>query len=136
MNTDISDPTARIVVDGTTYTHASGILTIPLDAGNHTLTRNIAANLFYMKVSYMTVGISKLETPNITLYPNPVKNRLFISSFSDIEKIEIYNLVGILLKRIESDFESIDMTYLNNGSYLIKVYTERGTSSKIVIKNY
>lgn len=135
MNTDINDPTARIVVDGTTYTHASGILTIPLAAGNHTLTRNIAANLFYMKVSFVTVGISELEAPIIKLYPNPVTSRLLLTSVSVIEMVEIYNLVGILQNRIESDFESIDVTHLKNGSYVVKVYTERGICSKIVIKN-
>lgn len=134
MNTTIDDPTARIVVDGTIYTDASGIITIPIAAGNHTITRNIAANLFYMKTSYGTLGIEDLNAPKLSLYPNPVTSSLKISMLAKIEKVEIYSLSGNLVKSIEANFETIDMSYLSNGSYVLKVFTEQGIFGHIIIK--
>ncbi|MBN1463227.1 MAG: T9SS type A sorting domain-containing protein [Paludibacteraceae bacterium] len=134
MNTTIDDPTARIVVDGTTYVDASGIITIPVPAGVHTITRNIAANLFYMKTSYAIMGIEDLKAPELRLYPNPVSRNLSVSTLAKIEKVEIYNLVGALVKSVDSDFETIDMTSLRSGIYVIKVFTEQGAFGRKIIK--
>lgn len=134
MNTTIDDPTARIMVDGTVYTDASGIITLPIAAGVHTLTRNIAANLFYMKTSYGTLGIEDLKAPKLRLYPNPVTTNIHLSGLDKIEKVEIYSLLGVLVKRIEADFETIDMSYLSSGTYLLKAYTEQAVYGQIIIK--
>ncbi len=135
MNTTIDDPTARIVVDGTTYVDASGIITIPIGAGNHTISRNIAANLFYLKTTYYgALGIEDLEVPKLTVHPNPVANNLNISFIAKIEKVEIYSMSGVLVKRVEANFETIDMNSLSRGSYLLKVFTEQGVFRQLIIK--
>jgi pectate lyase len=55
MNSTIADPTAQIKVDGTIYTNASGIITVSIAAGTHVLSRNNAANLFYIKTVYNAI---------------------------------------------------------------------------------
>lgn len=134
MNTLIDEPTARIKVNNVVYTDASGIITLPLAAGTHTLTRNIAANLFYMKVSYNTLSIEDLDVPKLKMYPNPVTNNLNIVSIAAIEKIEIYNIMGVLVKTVKTNLDNIDMSYLKPGTYVFKVYTDLGISSKLIIK--
>ncbi|MBN2236932.1 MAG: T9SS type A sorting domain-containing protein [Bacteroidales bacterium] len=135
MNTTIDDPTARIVVDGTTYTDASGIISIPIAPGDHTITRNIAANLFYMKTVYGTaLGTENIEISNIKIYPNPVTTHVKISMVEKIERVDVYSISGVLIKSIMSNCESVDISDLSHGSYVLKVFTEQNVFSKVILK--
>ncbi|WP_304198340.1 T9SS type A sorting domain-containing protein [Flavobacterium alvei] len=135
MNTSTTDPTAQLKVDGTNYTNASGIITISLAAGSHTIAKSNSANLFYIKTAYATLGLSQnLETPKLTLYPNPVSNSLYLTSNQKIENVLIYNLTGALVKSISNNPESIDVSNLNSGSYLVKVTTNQGSFTQKIIK--
>jgi hypothetical protein len=77
--------------------------------------------------------VSLVYTPNlsvpsigknpVTLYPNPVKNILNLSSAEIIESIEILNTIGqsILTKQINKPEDSIDVSALPNGTYIVKI---------------
>ncbi|POY40810.1 pectate lyase [Flavobacterium alvei] len=135
MNTSTTDPTAQLKVDGTNYTNASGVITISLAAGSHTIAKSNSANLFYIKTAYATLGLSQnLETPKLTLYPNPVSNSLYLTSNQKIENVLIYNITGVLVKSISNNPESIDVSNLNSGSYLVKVTTNEGSFTQKIIK--
>lgn len=135
MNTSTTDPTAQLKVDGTNYTNASGVITISLAAGSHTIAKSNSANLFYIKTAYATLGLSQnLETPKLTLYPNPVSNSLYLTSNQKIENVLIYNITGALVKSISNNPESIDVSNLNSGSYLVKVTTNEGLFTQKIIK--
>ncbi len=135
MNTSTTDPTAQLKVDGTNYTNASGVITISLAAGSHTIAKSNSANLFYIKTAYATLGLSQnLETPKLTLYPNPVSNSLYLTSNQKIENVLIYNITGALVKSISNNPESIDVSNLNSGSYLVKVTTNEGSFTQKIIK--
>lgn len=135
MNTSTTDPTAQLKVDGTNYTNASGVITISLAAGSHTIAKSNSANLFYIKTAYATLGLSQnLETPKLTLYPNPVSNSLYLTSNQKIENVLIYNITGALVKSISNNPESIDVSNLNSGSYLVKVTTDEGSFTQKIIK--
>ena len=135
MNTSTTDPTAQLKVDGTNYTNASGIITISLAAGSHTIAKSNSANLFYIKTAYATLGLlQNLETPKLTLYPNPVSNSLYLTSNQKIENVLIYNITGALVKSISNNPESIDVSNLNSGSYLVKVTTNQGSFTQKIIK--
>ena len=77
------------------------------------------------------------------LFPNPVENgRVSISNFKQkaIETIEIYSVLGKLVKRsiIASNDSKIkiDLTALNNGIYIFRIYDKTGNNSsqKLIIK--
>lgn len=79
-------------------------------------------------VSEVSVGEHVL--PYFTIYPNPVENKLAVGNKQDaIESIEVYNLLGE--KLIEKPFskgnklETIDVDFLKQGIYFIKVQTEK-----------
>lgn len=122
-------------IDGTNYTATNGIINLPIAAGNHTIAKKDAANLFYIKTSYATLGLDKnYGTSNlITLYPNPVLNQLHVLA-ENVQKVEIFNLLGMLLKTTEKEAESIDISKLRAGDYIVRVTTETGTFSKKIIK--
>lgn len=136
MNTSTTDPTAQIKVDGTNRTDASGIITLSLTAGTHTIAKSNSANLFYIKTSYPTLGLGQnTQASKLTLYPNPVADQLFLSSSDQkIANVAIYSLTGALVKSSSKEVESIDVSNLNTGSYLVKITTDQGTSTQKIIK--
>jgi pectate lyase len=139
------EPSGTAKVDGTAYTAVGGIITINnLPAGNHTIVKQNTANLFYISTKYNTslhiAQTTKLqqstEEAELTLHPNPVTNTLYLSgSNQKIEKIAIYTLTGTLVKSSGNNTESIDVSDLISGGYLVKVNTDQGTIlNKIIIK--
>jgi hypothetical protein len=71
---------------------------------------------------------------SFVLYPNPVKDLLYIKSndFSTIKNIKIIDLQGKLI--IEDANETINVNSLSKGLYIIKVITEEGEFTKKIIK--
>jgi hypothetical protein len=76
----------------------------------------------------------EVASAKLTLYPNPVSNELNIDSDKAIQKTEVYNLTGGLVNSQAGNNNTIDMSHLANGSYLVKVYTENSVTTKIIIK--
>jgi pectate lyase len=125
-----------IKIDGVAYTAVAGIVTATLNAGLHTITKGDSANLFYLSVVYNNVvtGIPDAEATGMVLYPNPVRNSVSISSGADVKKVEIYNMTGIMVKLIPGNNKTIDMSQMMNGSYILKVYTNKGIIKQKIMK--
>ena len=62
----------------------------------------------------------------ISLYPNPVGNTLNITSSETISEIEIVNVMGQVVRRIEvnSDNAVCDVNELTSGVYVVRIHTE------------
>jgi pectate lyase len=130
--------TATVKVDDIAYTPSAGIITIPISVGSHKIIKGSGSNyLFYMSVVYDKAdGIGNTNASSATtLYPNPVTNSLSISSNANVKEVEIYSLAGALVKQIEGNMKSVDMSQLSKGSYLVKVITEQGTIKQLILKN-
>ncbi len=128
-----SSYTGAVYVDNTSYTPVGGIVTVTLAAGSHTIKKSGTNYLFYMSVVYNTTGVVNTLDSKVVLYPNPVVNSLYISGV-DVEKVEVYNMAGVLIKRNETNISTIDMSQLSSGSYLIRVYSNAGVDNKLIIK--
>ncbi|OMQ12158.1 T9SS type A sorting domain-containing protein [[Flexibacter] sp. ATCC 35103] len=128
------EPAGTAKIDGTNYTATAGIITVSVAAGNHTISKKDTANLFYVKTAYSTLGLNEnLDYSQVKVYPNPVTNQLYISS-DNVQKVEIYNVIGMLLKTIEKNIESVDLSNLTPGNYIVRITTDKGTFSKKIIK--
>ena len=81
----------------------------------------------------INTSIDEYFVQKLQIFPNPVKDEIFIKSDSPIEKVELYSLAGNLLL-LESNFsEKISVAALSSGIYMIKIYTDKGlVVSKIV----
>ena len=73
-----------------------------------------------------STDIENVSANKVSVYPNPVKNELFIQSESPVKKVEIYSLAGTLLKLEDNFNEKISVSSLVKGVYLIKIYTDKG----------
>ena len=131
-----------IKVNNTSFTAVNGIATISLPAGTNKITKDNVANLYYIKTAYSSENTLRLaqnietQSPKIMFYPNPVTATLYVADPNQqIEKLIIYNVSGTIIKNIESNFENIDMSTLNSGSYIAKIITKDGSStSQIIVK--
>jgi len=78
--------------------------------------------------------ILNIESPEITVYPNPVKDYLYIQSTNKINKVELYTLTGSLVI-LENNFtEKISLSTVSKGVYILKVYTDKGLVVSRVVK--
>ena len=122
-----------VKVDGVAYTAVAGVVTVNISAGLHTITKGDTTNLYYISLSYIT-GISNSIVTNVSLYPNPVMNSLFISSDALVQKVEIYSLTGMLILQKVGNSKTIDMSGLSGGSYLVEVFSNQAVIKQLIIK--
>ncbi|MFK5891422.1 MAG: N-acetylmuramoyl-L-alanine amidase [Flavobacteriaceae bacterium] len=78
----------------------------------------------------------ELLDKSVRIYPNPMTDILSIkSNYVPIKKVEIYSVLGKKLKEINTDFSKINISNLSVGIYVVKIYSEKGITSRKLIKN-
>lgn len=77
-----------------------------------------------------TVGINTLpENKVFAFYPNPTKSsNIYFNNHSDVETIEIFSLQGKLISSYHNIDNTINISELNNGVYLIKATDKNATT--------
>lgn len=77
-------------------------------------------------------GLTENNSLDFEIYPNPAQYKLTIKSEELIERIEIYNLIGqpIMTKNCLLNEINIELSNIESGSYLIRVYDVNNKSSK------
>jgi hypothetical protein len=87
----------------------------------------------------LNVGVTQLPSTDVRIYPNPASSMLYISNIAGISKVEIYSVVGNLVKSIENFPNSrgqagINVSDLPAGMYIVRTNgTPKSTTSRIVI---
>jgi hypothetical protein len=91
-------------------------------------------NLYFYKAA--TAGISDNELLNVSMYPNPAADRLNISASNTIKNASIFNILGkkVMSLEINKNSESIDVSSLASGIYLIKYQLDNATGTAKFIK--
>lgn len=77
-------------------------------------------------------------TSTIRFYPNPVKDIVTINSDLKINKINLFDLSGLLVKQFVYDGESnidLDLITLPKGVYIVKFETSEGVGVHKVVKD-
>jgi Secretion system C-terminal sorting domain len=75
------------------------------------------------------------ENNTVSIYPNPVKDVLNIQSKNEIVKAEIYDAAGRILISASVKGNSINVSELPKGNYIIKLFTKDKTFTQKFIKN-
>lgn len=92
--------------------------------------------------SLLALGIKKYNngnnntvSANITVYPNPAADMVYIQSDNTITKVVVMDLLGsIVIQQSDEVVQSINTASLQNGAYLIKAFTNKGlTDTKKLI---
>ncbi|MEZ4805294.1 MAG: T9SS type A sorting domain-containing protein [Bacteroidia bacterium] len=83
------------------------------------------------------LSINSLESLNISLYPNPVDGVLFIQSPDyplNSNLVKIYSIEGKLILEETLNLNSIDVSKLSKGVYLIELQLDQGKVVKQFVK--
>eukprot|EP01038_Epipyxis_sp_PR26KG_P019907 gene19907-28182_t len=77
----------------------------------------------YVVGSSCALQLDTFSELNQISFPNPVTDVINITSNINLDKVELYNLLGNLVLKTETNTNSIDVTNLSSGIYLISVYS-------------
>ena len=134
-----SNPKVATIVDG--KIHIEGI-------GTTAITANQAGDANYnaaisvtqtLTVVTSTTGIYEIERKKVLVYPTLVSENYFNVKIPDYSfnsaKITIYSLLNVVMKKkMESNFETIDVSRLAPGHYLVEVNVDGEITVKRIIK--
>jgi len=80
------------------------------------------------------LGINDQSLTNISIYPNPVDDKLSIQGVLDVSEISIYDVLGkLVLSNTKSN--EIEVYNLKKGIYIIKIVAEQKETIQKFIKN-
>lgn len=139
-----ADFAKKIKVNGVSYTvpaNGNGVITIPnIPAGANEILKGDTANLFYIKTVYNTPVLAtdnvNQNNQKLQVYPNPVVDvlNLVVPANVIVENIAVINVAGHLIKSINGKNQSIDLSTLKSGLYLVQVKTNQGLQYHKIIK--
>ncbi len=95
--------------------------------GIYTITAQFGGNSYETIFGIRTnLGIADLQETAITIYPNPTSNILFIEANTEIEKVEIYDIVGRKSLEVKPLTEKTQLNIDNfkTGMYIAVIYSE------------
>lgn len=84
--------------------------------------------------------ITSVEDPSVdagfSIYPNPVRDILNLSSDINISSICIYDVRGAILltQQVNSRYDTVDMSALKPGIYIIRIFTPEGSFAQMAVK--
>ncbi len=99
-----------------------------------------AMEIDYVRVYQESIlSVAELDNlPKITLYPNPVKERITIKTSNNSRgfRATIYSILGVKIKSFtQNELEkTYDFSNYKSGTYILKVETENGTSLHKILK--
>ncbi len=100
----------------------------------YVLTRNDASNDDYIrKVNLVTTSVTTFSEPGLTLYPNPAREKLFISvpaSWGTV-RYQVWDILGKQMASGRADrYHMLDVSTWTPGLYLMKVV--HGAESRLI----
>lgn len=130
----------------TTVANAWEELTFAFPAGSNEFRRVVIFFNFGVNGAgeeYFFDDIVKVESLNtidiaaneIVVYPNPVKDNLYINSQTEINRVEVYNIFGQKVYQNEGQLSQVDLSNLNSGIYLVQLYNNEKVITKKIVKN-
>jgi len=85
---------------------------------------------FDITLEASATGLSNIQTPSpVTIYPNPFKDRLSITSTALFKNVEIFNISGQLVATaydIATEKLDMQLNYLGSGIYFCRIETAKG----------
>ncbi len=84
--------------------------------------------------SSFVLGVDENEVAPISIFPNPTNGIVNVSSKNEIEEIELYDMAGKRLNKVQK-VNSIDISAFENGVYVLKVKQNGSVTTKKIVKN-
>ncbi len=83
------------------------------------------------------LSIAEIEMPAIGLYPNPVKDMLYLDTDLAIQELRVFDSFGkeLIRKNMETSEHNIDLSALPNGIYILHLIGDNSNSNHKIIKD-
>ncbi len=75
---------------------------------------------------YTDVNDLKTNDLNVTVYPNPAEDNLYLRSNTTLNKVAVYNVLGTRVKEYGNELQSINVSDLAPGVYFIRFTDANG----------
>jgi len=88
-------------------------------------------------ITVWPVSVGNLIAPDVTIYPNPASDILYIRNLDGFDRLSVTNIVGkhVRMINIETKQLDINISNLENGLYFLNLYSSKyGTVSTKFIK--
>ena len=85
--------------------------------------------------TYTPDAIDDISNNIFNIYPNPANNLININSNTNMSQITLLNSLGQVMMNIEpnTDFYQINIENLPEGIYSIRILTDSGLSTKLIV---
>ena len=144
VTNDVSSITIDAIANSSAAT-ISGTGTKSINVGSNTVTVTVTAEDGTTKIYTIVINrpnitaINEVKNTNLNIYPNPTKNELFIKTDLQIKKVEISDLTGHNVKilnatSVQNGIQTISVSSLLKGIYLVKVYTDNSVVISKIVK--
>lgn len=100
---------------------------------NPAVVTNTTTNRIHVQVA----ELNQLKKNNLSIFPNPVEDKLTIQSDETIQMVRVMNLEGKTLQIIQVKDKSttLDLNQLNSGVYILEIQTQQGLQRTKFIMN-
>lgn len=86
-------------------------------------------------VDLPTTRQAEVKESRISVYPNPAQNVLYIDSTDEVQSVKIYSVSGSVVISLDKlNGNSIDVSSLASGMYVVRIQTEDGNYTQKVFK--
>lgn len=132
------DVTWSVVEGGTgdATVDEDGLVTAVRDGVVTVRATSVADETVYGEIEITISGnlsVGDFDASNLKIYPNPTSDLITISSTEEVKKVSIFNMIGQQV--LISDAKEMNVSKLQQGTYLIKIEFENGkTYSEKIIK--
>ncbi len=110
----------------------------PVEIHANSYTQNVHVDaletIAYLITESSNNEIQNTENQSFTIYPNPVKDKLYILIEAPIQYCKIYNISGQMLKSFSGERNYIMVNDLKKGMYLLKIKTSNNNYMSMFIK--
>lgn len=121
--------------DGINNGYGSGYFKLMTEDGTQIFRDN---GKFGSQATYMIDVTSLVDIEDFTtetaIYPNPATDMININTTENVQRVEIFNMQGQLVKIETGEVTSVSVKDLANGLYTLKLTTDNGTSMHKIIK--
>ena len=121
-----------IIEDYLDFSGNPGLETVCCDANEVVYMKNLCNQ--YNNDTAVVNGNCGSEANRIAMYPNPVNDRLHLSSNQEIMRVEVFSTNGLLVMSSDSVADYIEMNTLKSGMYFLKVYSKQEVNTMKFVK--
>lgn len=96
-----------------------------------------AADMVYACFNFSNNSVETVKlNAKLDIYPNPSKDLVNITCDMSMEKVEIYNMLGVCIKTItpNNTQTSLDISQWTNGMYMVRISNNGKVMTKMLVK--